>query len=88
MKRLFYSVGVALMLGFFSSCAQHDTKSPDTSGGVPVNQPGAGVDTTNAGTNNNTGAGGNNMSNDGTNNNQTTNTGDTSKTKTQGNSQR
>lgn len=76
MKRLFYCAGIALMLLGFSSCAQHDTSSPDTSGTVPVNQPGAGVDTTNAGTMNGTGNSSTNSSNDGTNNNGSVNTGD------------
>jgi hypothetical protein len=76
MKRLFYSAGIFLTLSIFGSCAQHDTKSPDTSGALPNTQPGAGVDTTQAGqtTGGNTGT---NMNNDGTNNNQQTNTGDT-----------
>ena len=52
MKRLFYSAGIIISLGLFGSCAQHDPKSPDTSGAVPYDQPGAGVDTSNVGTTN------------------------------------
>lgn len=48
MKRLFFSAGIVLTITF-CSCAQHDTKTPDSAGTVPVNQPGAGVDTANRG---------------------------------------
>ncbi len=77
MKKTLYCAGIALTLSFFS-CAQHDTKSPDTSGTVPYNQPGVGVDTSNAGRTNNAGAGAPNHNNDGAINNQQVNTGDTS----------
>jgi hypothetical protein len=79
MKRLFFYAGFALTAAFFSSCAQHDAKSPDTSGGVPYNQPGVGVDTTNAEATNNTSTPNNN--NDGSNNNQAVNTGDSNSRK-------
>jgi hypothetical protein len=50
MKRLFYSAGIILTLGLFGSCAQHDPKAPDTSGGTPYGSGGSGnpvgVDTT------------------------------------------
>lgn len=75
MKRMLFCIGLAVSLGFFSSCAQHDTKSPDTSGGESYNSPGVGVDTSGVKTQN---TGNNaNMHNDGTINNQQTNTGDT-----------
>lgn len=48
MKRLFFCFGIALTLGFFSSCAQHDPDSPDTSGSAPYGADGAnktGIDT-------------------------------------------
>lgn len=73
MKRFFLCAGLALTMTFFTRCAQHDTKSPDTSGSFSKDQPGVGVDTSNVGIQNN----GNNASNDGTNNNQQINTGDT-----------
>ena len=78
MKRLLFSAGIAFILGLFS-CAQHDTNSPDTSGAVSKQQPGVGVDTTNAstGTQPATGPTDANHSNDNTNNNQQVNTGDT-----------
>lgn len=81
MKRLVLITGIAFSV---LSCAQHDSKSPDTSGVDPQNpNQTAPADTmANAnGQNNNLnggGSGGNNMSNDGTNNNQTVTTGDSS----------
>jgi hypothetical protein len=48
MKRLFYCAGLVLTICIFEGCAQHDTTSPSTSGNTPVNQPGAGVDTSGA----------------------------------------
>jgi hypothetical protein len=48
MKRLFYCTGLVLTMSILGSCAQHDTTSPDTSGTMPSNQPGAGVDTSGA----------------------------------------
>lgn len=82
MKRLFYCAGIALTLTVLS-CAQHDTKSPDTSGAVSTQQPGAGVDTSNSkmGTQTTTGPTNANNSNDNTNNNKQVNTGDSSKKK-------
>ena len=76
MKRLFYSAGIIITLGLLGSCAQHDSQSPDTSGAAPYDQPGVGVDTTNAGTTN--AAGRPNASNDGTNNNGNLSTADSS----------
>ena len=38
MKRLLYGAGIILSLGFFGSCAQHDTESPDTSGAMPYGE--------------------------------------------------
>jgi hypothetical protein len=49
MKRLLYSSALVFLISFFSSCAQHDPNSPDTSGAVPYDKPGVGVDTTNTG---------------------------------------
>jgi hypothetical protein len=76
MKRLFLCAGLALATTVLSNCAQHDPTSPATSGGVPKDQPGAGIDTSDATLQSNTG-GAPNSSNDGTNNNQQINTGDT-----------
>lgn len=45
MKRLFYASAVLLTMSFFTSCAQHDPNSPDTSGAVPKDNPNVGVDT-------------------------------------------
>jgi hypothetical protein len=79
MKRLFYCAGLVLTICIFESCAQHDTTSPDTSGNVPVNQPGAGVDTSGATPPNTTAPP--NTANDMSNNNQQINTGDSSQKK-------
>lgn len=78
MKRLFFCAGFVLTILFTSGCAQHDTKSPDTSGAVPYTDPGVGVDTT---TRTNAGTGAPNNNNDGTNNNQQVNTGDSTSNK-------
>jgi hypothetical protein len=85
MKRMVLIAGLALSI---VSCAQHDSKSPDTSGVDPQNpnqvSPVTTGDTANGGrggTNsigNGGNTGGNNMNNDGTNNNQTVTTGDSS----------
>ncbi|HEV7331388.1 MAG TPA: hypothetical protein VGN63_10145 [Flavisolibacter sp.] len=45
MKRLIYGSALLLTMGFISSCDQHDTSSPDTSGAMPYNNPNVGVDT-------------------------------------------
>lgn len=75
MKRLFLCAGLVLSLTILNSCAQHDPNSPDTSGNLPKDKPGAGIDTSQVSTQNN---GSNpNGSNDGTNNNQQVTTGDT-----------
>ncbi|RYZ61797.1 MAG: hypothetical protein EOO14_04040 [Chitinophagaceae bacterium] len=50
MKRLLYGSALLLTISFFTSCAQHDPDSPDTSGAMPRNSPGVGVDTIGAGT--------------------------------------
>ncbi|NTS40517.1 hypothetical protein HRG84_06335 [Flavisolibacter sp. BT320] len=50
MKRLFYGSALLLSLSFATGCAQHDPDSPDTSGAMPRNSPGVGVDTIGAGT--------------------------------------
>lgn len=76
MKRLFLTAGIAVTIGFFSSCAQHDTNSPDTAGSEPYNKPGVGVDT--SGVRSGAGGAAPNHSNDGINNNQQVNTGDSS----------
>ena len=82
MKRMVLIAAIAFSV---ISCAQHDSKSPDTSGNDPQNpnseRPVTTGDTTSpAGNNNNYmgGSGGNNMNNDGSNNNQAVNTGDSS----------
>ena len=82
MKRLIYSAGFAFLLTFFS-CAQHNSEKPDTSGAVPYNQPGVGVDTTSAQTKTQTTTGPTNAnsSNDYSNNNKQVNTGDSSQKK-------
>lgn len=79
MKKQFFAACIALTAGLLSSCAQHDTKSPDTSGSEPYNKPGVGVDTTSVGSGQNGGAP--NQNNDGINNNQEVNTGDSSNNK-------
>jgi hypothetical protein len=65
MKRLVLIAGIALSI---ISCAQHDTKSPDTSG----NNPGAPNQTTTGDTSLNNG--GNNMNTNGTTNSRDTGT--------------
>lgn len=82
MKRMILVAGLAFSI---ISCAQHDPKTPDTSGNDPQNpnmeQQITTGDTANGGrggTNSGGNSGGTNMNNDGTNNNQTVNTGDTS----------
>ena len=65
MKRLLYGSALLMTMSFLASCAQHDPNSPDTSGAMPRNTPGVGVDTvgsgvpvvTDTGTNQNTNAG-------------------------------
>ncbi|MDQ3276682.1 MAG: hypothetical protein M3Q06_00035 [Bacteroidota bacterium] len=79
MKRLFYCSVLAVTMSVFNSCAQHDPNSPDTSGAMPKNQPGVGVDTTTMSTPNSTAAP--NMSNDHSNNNQQVNTADSTQNK-------
>ncbi|HEX8313813.1 MAG TPA: hypothetical protein VF609_02390 [Flavisolibacter sp.] len=81
MKRLVLIAGIAFSV---LSCAQHDSKSPDTSGVDPQNPnqvaPADTMANANGQNNNRNGgsSGGNNMNNDGTNNNQTVTTGDSS----------
>lgn len=75
MKRLFFAAGIAITFGLVS-CAQHDPKSPDTSGSQPYDQPGVGVDTTRTAGPGGTGVP--NSNNDGEINNQEINTGDSS----------
>ena len=82
MKRVVLIAGLAFSI---LSCAQHDPKSPDTSGVDPQNpnqeKPLTTGDTANAGrggTNYGGSTGGTNNNDDGTNNNRSVNTGDTS----------
>lgn len=50
MKRLLYGSALLMTISFFTGCAQHDPDSPDTSGAMPRNSPGVGVDTVGSGT--------------------------------------
>src|SRR5688572_4798380 len=49
MKRLLYGSALLLAMSFVTGCAQHDPDSPDTSGAMPRNTPGVGVDTVGSG---------------------------------------
>ncbi|HEY1021382.1 MAG TPA: hypothetical protein VGE06_03680 [Flavisolibacter sp.] len=74
MKRLLYGSVLWMTIGLFTSCAQHDPNSPDTSGAMPSDHPNVGVDTVSS----QYGTGMQNMTTNDTTNGQAGNTTDTS----------